>query len=154
MECVWPQSQQHLSQEILTIMHISAVLRFDDNLRDLKNKRNKEMRGSSRWKSLNAEFRRALRQASRQSWIETQNSFLIDKSGSGLWKLLRRTSQPNKSSDRIYDRDRVAVEFSTYHHIDSDLERSALDVDPSVLELLKSPCVIDGVTSMDVSEVL
>ena len=56
-----PQKTQHLA--------------FTDELRTLKNRRNRCIRGSQQWKLLNSDFRRALRKANKESWIRTQETF-------------------------------------------------------------------------------
>jgi hypothetical protein len=123
-------------------------LRFDQELIHLKNKRNRNVRGSAEYKRCNAAFRRALRAKKRELWDNRQKEALSDKKGSCVWNLLKRL--PGKGlSGRIYDHQQVAGDFDSFHRLELQIN----DVDEISLDELP-PSAIIGVTAMELLSVL
>jgi hypothetical protein len=132
----------------------SKYVKFTDELRTMKNRRNRCTRGSQQWKRLNSEFRRALRQANKACWVETQETFAKDTQGSGVWNLLRRAGSGKSPSCRIYNADDVARDFAAFHEIDEKLVPDLEDISCDIRALEAAPYVIIGTTSIEISLIL
>lgn len=129
-------------------------IEFTEELRRLKNQRMRYVRRTAQWKKTNALFRKALRKATQDSCSKTQTDFMKDRSGSGVWRLLRRANCGKNPSSRIYDADAVASDFCSFHDVDDNKERIASNV-PSYISLhFQGPSIVTGVTSVEIKDVL
>jgi len=128
---------------------------FDKELSTLKSRRNKCRRNSPEWKMHNSVFRKALRQASKKNWQETQEDFIRDRNGIGIWSLLRRVRLANRPSERIYHPSEVADHFKEFHKVEPELEAAALSVDRNAIEdYMELNSVVDGVTALEISGII
>ena len=149
------QSRRPLPQKHARNKTGNSFVVFTPELRRIKTQRNRCKRGTPEWKNLNAEFRKALRQARAQSWHETQTQLVENSRGAGCWRMLRRLRGANGPSGRIYDPEAVARDFEKFHKISPELEKQSMDVpDEEIEEYVSRPSVVEGVTGIEIKAIL
>jgi hypothetical protein len=125
---------------------------FDEELRRIKRRRNRAQRGTAAWKLQNSLLRKSLRRKRSEHWTQSQEEAASDRSGSSLWRILRRIKSTDVPAGRIYAPQDVATEFLKFHVPDFVSSDATADIDGLIDSALNLP--VQGVTGVDVRKVL